>query len=144
MKSTSEVTPERIDSTQPWVAAADTSSFVSSTALGPVMQVNHFFSTMSSPKPFNRVWNRCVWVLTRPGITIASRHSTTSASGLRPQSVDRDPMAPMRSPSMRMLALSRTSRRPFTVTTQPSARMMLMGDQIRWRSAGPSVTKPKH
>ena len=81
MKATSVGTPERMDSTQPCSAATWASDAMSSTAAGPVMQVNHFFSTMSSPGPFSSVWNRCVCVLTMPGMRIWPVASITSAPG---------------------------------------------------------------
>ena len=97
MKSTTVVTPERMDSTQPCIAAAWASWAVRCTALGPVMQVNHFFSTMSSPSPLSRVWNRWVWVFTIPGITMRPLQSTISAPGYCCCSCWRLPTAAMRS-----------------------------------------------
>src|SRR4029079_11747944 len=123
MNSTKVVTPERIDSTHPCIAAACTSATVNSTAAGPVMQVNQSFSTMSSPGPFNRVWNRCVCVFTIPGMRILEPQSITSASGFLEVSSAFDPMPAIRSSRTRTLPPSCTSFALLTVTTQASARI---------------------
>jgi hypothetical protein len=120
-KSTSVVTPERIDSTQPCRPATCISSGPNRTAAGSVMQLIQSFSTMSSPRPLSRVWNRCVWVLTIPGMTMRPVQSTTSAPGCNWRSRSAVPMAAMRSFSISTLARSSTSRRSFIVISQPSA-----------------------
>ena len=90
------------------------------------MQVNHFFSTMSSPRPFSSVWNRCVCVFTIPGITMRPLQSTTSAAGKRFSRSLRVLTATIRSFSTHTLALSSTSRCSFIVISHASAKMMLI------------------